>query len=65
MIRRWTDPRDGKKWEVWISGQPGMRVTPGPKPGGPVPPGHIHFRGETDGYTDAELQELLDQAREE
>ncbi len=50
MIRRWTDPLDGKKWEVWISGHPGMDVTPGTKPGGPVPPGHIHFREEIKGY---------------
>ena len=50
MIRRWTDPLDGKKWEVWISGHPGMDVTPGTKPGGPVPPGHIHFREEIEGY---------------
>ena len=50
MIRYWTDPWDGKKWEIRISGQPGKRVTPGTKDGGLVPPGHIHFRGETDGF---------------
>ena len=49
MPRQWTDPRDGKSWQVSLRG-PGVKGLPLVRePDGPRQPNHIVFRGDVAG----------------